>query len=818
VVRGEDNPATARQEASIISQNQNQLYAQVGFDLGGYIVKDRLWFFVGYAPTVIQHRYGHEIRQLTAEEQASTEVLDPELGPDAVYDRYRSISHYYLANLTFNINQDHSLRLSASGNPFSDRGPIFRPNGDPGTYIGIDKQGAMDYNLTYNGKFAGGKVNLDAVVGYHTEKNDTLPYVGTYNSLSGNSPFDGTEIDGSLPTVIHNVYDYAAPGTDGKCTDTTGVTGAAEPSPCYVYGYYSGGLGYIQKVSANRFVFKPVLSIFLNNFIGNHVFKLGGDMERNHLVSARTYTGGGVVTERRTSYLEQWFSDLGVPQAWHGVDDPASYFTAETNTVNVSAFVQDSWSILSNLSVSLGLRWERQQIQDIYGISRIDIKNNLAPRLGVIFDYTNQGKSKLYANFGRYYESIPQDINDRALSAEGFNFYRYAKSAFSEENPYVPAGQPLSDDDLVFAFGGEQTPVQANLKGQYSDQYLLGFEQEVANNISVGVTGIYQKLGNVIEDISPDNGSTYIISNPGTDSFNYLVVPSSTDAEGNLVYDWTKESELGKDAAGNVVDFRRCIAATDPLTGAPVTYCFPKATRVYQGLEFTLNKRLSDNWQAQASYTLSQTFGNYPGLFSATNGQLDPNITSQFDLPNLLTNREGYLDQDRRHNIKLAGSYLFNFGTSLGLVASLQSGAPITYLGSHPSYGDSEAFILPRGSFPVDAIADTSDPYYVPPRTPWVLQFDASAHHTLQFGNKRALSLGVQVNNILNAQSTLRVDQDYTKDVANPASGGTNLSEVQCYDASTYAALASCARNPNFGNPTAYQAPFNVRFEAKFSF
>jgi hypothetical protein len=125
--------------------------------------------------------------------------------------------------------------------------------------------------------------------------------------------------------------------------------------------------------------------------------------------------------------------------------------------------------------------------------------------------------------------------------------------------------------------------------------------------------------------------------------------------------------------------------------------------------------------------------------------------------------------------------------------------------------------LLPIGTYPTDA--PTSDsPDYVAPRTPWIFDVNLSAHHTLQFANKRSLALGVQVNNVLNMQRALTVDQNYTYDVTGPTGGAIALSEAQCYDLVTGLAKPSCERNPSFGAPVSYQNPFNVRFEAKFSF
>lgn len=802
-----NNEKPSPNAAYLVSNEHQSMLAQVGFDLGGYIIKDKLWFFAGYAPEVRRRVWGHEFRdRATLEADANFE--DPDISENAIYDKQDRLVHYYIANFTFNISQDHSVRLSANGNPRKVTGvQAVAFGGDPSTYMGLNTGGAMDYSLNYNGKFAGGLVNLDAILGYHTESDYVTPLTADeeYNSFSGDSAFNGTPGTGEEAVVVHR-YLYDVPG---GCSDPSDAA-------CQYTLYRTGGFGGMNRTAASRFAFKPVLSVFLNNVVGNHVLKLGGDMERNHVINQRAFTGGALVDElrRRNSsitdpadpnyyyfiYRERYYSNFGEPVEWSGLDSDSSYFYTDTHTINYSAFVQDSWSLLSNLSLSLGIRWESQSIRDIQGVSRISLNDNIAPRLGVIYDFTKEGKSKLFANFGRYYESIPQDINDRALSAEGFNYYCFSTLEFPN---YVTGAQPLTDDYACFGagsnLGGEVTPVQANLKGQYSDQYLVGFEYEVANNLSAGVTAIYASLGNVIEDISPNDGATYLIANPGSDNFDYYV--TELDENGDLT-----DPEL----AGET--FRQCIASVDPLTGAPQTYCFPKATRFYRALELNMNKRFSNNWTALGSYTFSQTYGNYPGLFAQSRGQLDPNITSQFDIPSLIVNRYGYLDTDRRHLIKFSGAYQFNFGTSLGLTAAVQSGIPILYLGAHPIYSAGEAFVIPRASRPTDAPAD------VDYRTPWVVQLDVNARHEFTFANKQTLAVGVQANNLLNAQTTLTVDQNWTRDYAVPASGGTSLSQVQCFDQSGFYAKASCDVEPNYGNPTSFQTPFSLRFEVKYSF
>ncbi len=794
VVSGEDYPGTAYEEASYIRQTKLVHSTQLGFDLGGYIIKDRLWFFVGYAPSIGRWDNGYEFRlpsTFTDEEREKlANNINPEvpLSDNAIWDKAQYLYHYYMAKFTLNINQNHSVWVSFSGNPGKAWGDWGGHNGEPGTFMMTQEAGAMDYILTYNGKFAGGLVNLDTLLGYHTEFGRTIPFSGTYQSASGNSPYDGQSFDGNDNLYVNQYYGYAPEGF--TCVDNDGIE-----HPCYRYGYRTGGLGFVEDTSATRLTFKPILSIYLNNMVGNHVIKLGGDYERNHVVNSKGYTGGFYVVDRGTWVYERYYSMAG---------EKVPMLDTDTFTINTSAFAQDNWSILSNLTLSLGVRWERQDLRDLYGITRLLINDNIAPRLGLIYDPTKQGKSRIIANYGRYYSSIPQDLNDRALVPEGFLYYRFVDSEWPD---YEPGKYDLPAEQAWLNFGQEQAYIQKDLKGMYSDEALLGFDYEIMKDVGVGVTFVQRKLGNIIEDISPDEGNTYLIANPGTDNMQFYGVDSENPEQ---------PSDLVSDEDGNPITFRRCFAGVDLLSQAPVAYCFPKASRTYRALEFTFEKRFSDNWQAQASYTLSRTWGNYPGLFTASNGQLDPNITSMYDLASALPNRDGLLEQDRTHNIKLAGSYMFNFGTQLGLTAFLYSGTPIAFLAYDAVYWGPEVFMLPRMATP--AAHSDGTPYDVGTRTPWIYYVNASVAHQFRFANKHALTLGIVVNNVLNAQGATAIDDIYTYQFAIPYSGGNNLEDVMCYDDVYYAYVSHCERNPNFGNPAAYQAPFSVRFEAKYTF
>ena len=150
---------------------------------------------------------------------------------------------------------------------------------------------------------------------------------------------------------------------------------------------------------------------------------------------------------------------------WAGSSWSSAAATSDPYPVNSShylgTFLQDSWSILPNLTINAGLRYEQQylkyaeQVQNTIdpitmqpvGANAMELKDLWAPRLGVVYDWTKEGRSKVYANFGRFYESIPMDINNRAfggevLSASAWNSTPAQRDNDSSALPVAARGLP----------------------------------------------------------------------------------------------------------------------------------------------------------------------------------------------------------------------------------------------------------------------------------------------------------------------------------------------------------------------------------------
>ncbi len=151
-----------------------------------------------------------------------------------------------------------------------------------------------------------------------------------------------------------------------------------------------------------------------------------------------------------------------------------------TNTRTESFYFQDDWKATRNLQVNLGLRWDFQQAYSLGGgtyLTLNDFVSNTQPRLGFTWDFTGEGRGKLFANFARYLETpIPLDINVRAGGNEVQNDFNSNVSRLN--------GCAWRDSSSAFLgnLGGTATPFDSGLKPQTVNEWTAGFEWGPALN------------------------------------------------------------------------------------------------------------------------------------------------------------------------------------------------------------------------------------------------------------------------------------------------------------------------------------------------
>jgi hypothetical protein len=234
-----------------------------------------------------------------------------------------------------------------------------------------------------------------------------------------------------------------------------------------------------------------------------------------------------------------------------------------------------------------------------------------------------------------------------------------------------------------------------------------------------------------------------------------------------------------------------------------------KPIRRYDGLQLTANHRFSKNAMILGSYTYSRTKGNFPGLFSTETGQLDPNLTSLYDLPELLANRNGPLGLDRPHLLKVDGFYQFDLKDAglviLGTSVRGQSGIPHNTLGSHWAYGVEESYILPRGSAN---------------RSPFTWTADLKATYGRKIGKSQQVEIFTDIFNVFNQQEETDNDETYTFDNMNPIVGGdvSDLPHSKSLDGGGVEQNLTPTVNKNYGKLNGRQSARSIRFGLRYTF
>jgi outer membrane receptor protein involved in Fe transport len=776
----EGNAKPAFDEASTIFAGRREIniIGDVGADVGLPIIRDKLWLYVGVLGSTTQHRlpralYANEV------DAAGNVIEDPVTGENVrtlipgssrKYDAMaRSLQA--VSKLSFSPTRNHSLSLTTIATPWRSGGDgkfgydpqdgrpdgtTERMAGSPDGLAGVRKNDQVSNILKWTATTKHKRVTFENTVGWHQSNESILPMDGSRpGSGQGLANVSGIRYRANPYRPITDFEDVAP----GFCEEA-GTRGAVR---CPVSAYQTGS-GLIYDRAQQRFQLRSMMTV-LAQALGHHVIKVGVDVERVSNDMNKAYAGGNLFRETPSG---NGYSDYRNYAYLTGPDEVvwANAIRAETTLWNIGAFAQNSWSVADKVTVNLGIRYDSEYLFNNEGDLRMALPNQIAPRIGLIYDPTQAGRSKLFASFARYYQHVPLDVADRSLSAEpsftGTHDLAICDprdpgklAACRERRSYRSIGSASNPDQYFNGTGGGTTPIDPNLETPTVDEYVLGAEYQLLPESRLSLTFTRRRLKDMIEDMSVDEASTYFIGNPG------------------------------KGIAAN----------------------FPVARREYDAMTLLFSKEFLDDWLMLASYTLARLEGNIAGLYRPETGQLDPNINSDFDLLSLLPNRSGPLGGDNRHQLRLSGAYDLGLGqrhhVNLGASLRATSGAPTSYLGSHGLYGPGEVFVLPRGSGP---------------RLPWTYTSDINVRYGLSLANGHVLEGYVNVYNLFNFQGAVDVDETYTTSDVLPIAGATNPGDLPRLMTETGETFNANNINDNFGRIQAYQEPRVVTFGLRYNY
>ncbi len=691
-----------------------------GFEAGGPLLKDRLWLYASYIPSIDTTR-------------RTTTFTGANKGPRTLTNT--TTQHNAYTRLDYRAL--NSLRLYGSWNYayWRTQGTL----GAPDSAFGQRNTGASTDPNTLRSD--AGSVNPVSV---YTFGGDWTPTSKIVVSARWGYFFNNTRQMGT-PTGTRWLYNRSLvinsgsldpvtgkPTSTNKCTtDINGfcITNTAGASTDGVTTVTSGAFsaplvntsGFANIPSTFKTFFDAYkrkswnadLSYFVGHLWGSHTFKGGYFYQSQSNDVLRTFNGGYAYIDWGTAYTPVTSTSAcdaviaqNVANGWSNrcmgrygfftVSDGVDNTGKDTQTAH-ALYIQDNWNVGHGLTLNLGVRFDMED-QPAYDPSRFPsvhfgFADKTAPRIGGAYDLFRNGKIKIYASYGQFYDIMKMGLARGSFGSDYWHDCVYAMdfTNYTTITPTAPlisvnggapaphgcpptgsadgvtVGRFIENVDFRATHADPRDPaIQPNMKPMKQHEFVTGVDWAITPNWSLETRYSRKRLDNTIEDMSITDNLGFYIGNPGT--------PFADLLHRQIVID---------PAAGSSV----------PTVGPICAECPPvvPAIRRYDGVEFRLSKRPTGKWFGAVTYTYSKLTGNYPGLTNTDptdggGGRHSPNNSRLFDLPNMTYLANGKIDDgplstDRPHTAKVFGYYRLKWWkrqeTLFGFIQSAFQGTPI---------------------------------------------------------------------------------------------------------------------------------------------
>jgi hypothetical protein len=806
-----------------------------GFTIGGPLIKDKVNLFASYVPELFSLRRDVNF----------TGKTNP--GPRQFYQSQNQ--QYGFARLEY--APFSKLRLFASYENLSTR-LVGNSLPSPDSLLGQGNGTASNDPTQYRADSGSVQPAELYIFGGDYTVTSHLLFSARYGYLFSNAE------DRGKPTGVRHFLESGSVDTATGTIPTTGLDGSTVPTAYLQKASYSDiASNTQQKFNAlKRKSLTADLSWLKTGWAGTHTFKVGYAWAStfNNLNSgsktALVYSEYGIDYTPQTSstacdaVISANVAKYGPSAANHCRGNYGYFYVYDYSTGGIARgdnsgiYVEDAWSVgHTGLSINAGVRFDKEYLPPYSpGASSIgfDFTQKVAPRIGGAYDVLHNGKLKVYASYGKFYDIIKYSLPRGSFGGEYWHNCVYAM-----DDPNFASVLPgnNSDGHACPTSGGAiglgtgyrfienldlrknvintQDPgVDPNVKPMSQHEFVAGSEWAMTPSTVLSARYSRKRLDNTIEDIGVTDNLGFYIGNPGPGYGDLLRRPLPS------------------------IGYATALCAACPAQ--------PKAIREYDGFEVRVTKTVGSRYFFSAFYNYSKLQGNYPGLTSTFNtdgagGRQSPNNNRSFDQPQMQFNAHGKpfggpLPTDRPNTFGGYGSYRLKwFGgeSQLGLSQVIYQGTPVST--AWPVVSTSAVqFSEDQGNW-VPISRDSSGNIVAGAvqhgrRTPAYLQTDANLTHYIHVSKEhenRRLGAEVNFSNLLGQHSVVGYNQvpltaaTYASTSSNPIGidwntmmSGWDYVGVSNNDPKTGNKIVSST----YGMPNLFQSGRQIRLKVAFTF
>lgn len=389
-------------------------------------------------------------------------------------------------------------------------------------------------------------------------------------------------------------------------------------------------------------------------FLGDHTVRFGLDYERNDIYNLFLQDVFGNYTfSSIDNFAAGNWQNYRIQQPRNGdINSVAASFQIE----NLGFFLQDTWAVTPNLNVLYGVRVDRSKFPDdpaentlfreVYGIDNRNKPsgNTVQPRAGFNYTFNTERQTQLRGGFGLFQGSPPgvwlsNSYSNPGVVVNDFNRSNGSGVSLDPNNPLIPGG-PAAAAQLVNAMAADfQQPTVWKMN--------LAFERELPwLGLVGGVEALWVKTEEAVAFTQLNLGSPTGVLPDGRLSYWRNTLPQNFTATGFT-------SGTGQ-RANRDTRFTDVILLENTGKGEAANYTL------------SLEKPWEDNWYAKVAYT----YGESDEVSPATSSVAFSNYSNRtvFNQNEIISNTSNY---EIRHRFTSAFSYRWNFFSSANTTFSM---------------------------------------------------------------------------------------------------------------------------------------------------